>query len=199
MTKQKYFQHIENYKEDELVKKVLNSETSFIKEVESFYDIHFNLPGRNIGNDCAYKSKKGKEGEIPSSLLNLLEPFCESKFNHSLMNYEQIRKQAKDASNSGGPLVLGWGLASFGIGGALFSQLPEVPNPELGLSIGLGLGLAGILYMIKSIRKGNKESKNPTPEDQEYSKLKRTTLHADYFMEDYRDYLRLNKCFKGEK
>jgi len=188
LTDKKYF--IENNRDNPIINNVLDNKTTITKEIENFYDIGFSYALR--GNDYTKKLNAEKSGKIPRDLLEMIEPFSEQgKLNPEFLDYEGVRRQIKIANKSD-MLFLRGALASAGgiIGVSCFIASYFATNQFEysieGAIISVGIGLAGILSLIKLGKNNNKRWE--TPKNIEFSRLKDSVRSADNFIRKYKIY-----------
>lgn len=184
---------IENNRDDFILKNVLNNQTTITKEIENFYDIGFCYSLR--GNDYTKKPKTEKLGKIPRNLLEIINPFSkQGKLNSKLLDYERVRKQIemenkrnmrflRGAVASTGGII---GVPSFIVNYLAANQFEY--NLE-GAIISAGVGLAGILSLIKLVKNDSKRWEKP--ENIEFDRLKDSVRSADNFIRSYKIYERL--------
>ncbi len=182
----KYFSHLDRYKTDDLMKRILLGESSFRKEIEMFYDI---IISTSIsGSDYANKPNIQKSRTTPTTLLNILEPFCEnSAFNHSLLDYDSVRIEAKNENRESGYYFFGMSLLCIGpvAGGAYYAK-----DLMTGFYIGMAAGIMGLTSAIKMIFDVCRRRK--TPQFKEYKNLSVAIINADHCIKNYGTHLLLS-------
>ncbi len=179
LTDKKYF--IENNRNNPIINNVLDNKTTIETEIENFYDI---VLSHGLGGvDYTKNPNPEKSGKIPKDLLDMIEPFSEQgKLNSDFLNYERVREQVKAVSRYCALSVP----AVFASMGLFISAVNADNYSRKGLAIGITIGLAGILSIIKLLKNSNKRKK--TLENIEFQKLKKSIPYADKFFEKYRTY-----------
>lgn len=95
--------HIMDYSSDELVKKVLDCDSTFKQEVEDFYGLHTWYCGGGLGDpskgriyELTDKVDDSKKEEVPHTLIEILDPFSEHTFDPDLLSYDSVHTSLKE-------------------------------------------------------------------------------------------------------
>lgn len=171
------------YANDSLVKKIINKETSFEREVTNFYGIsrssYFSTrPVGVVTTDTLNKNRMNIQGSISRDLVEILNNFSEENLFDYDLSYEHVREEVKlrrkkFIKSKSLSLLVGFPAQIFNLGG---------------LFAGIFIDPSSYLFMLPGIYLTYKFFKIPYPEDTAFDKLCPAAEEADNYIRYYRHY-----------
>ena len=182
---------IENNRDNQIIKDILDNKTTIQEHIESFYDISLSY-GTRQNDYCLRNVNSRKTGKFPTNLLKIIEPFSGGeRLNPEFLGYDLVRKEISVATREGLCFIPAIFALIGGFAYATASTLSMVDatsnyNPKKAIALGAVVGLSGLLSLIKLASNSRKRWK--TSESKEFGKLKESVRCMDNFIKKYKIY-----------
>lgn len=205
--------HLDRYGKHPVVSAVLAQDSTFKKDVDSFYDISRSWGvSRDIEPPSAFselnyelrKRNPLKSGKVPRNLIEILEEFrfIKESFAHEKLSYDAVRKDCKrwndfaisDGNRTG---VVIMGASAIALGGIYTMSKGAVHDNTSLLIPGLIAVCAAFTGGTGAIALSQHKPANTNGEFDEYKRLYQAAEEADSFIDEhYRKYFIRNAAEK---